>query len=71
MKKKFDKAAEMKKVADMEGGIKTADNPDLLRAVEMQAGELYEGVTDDAEVDDEAEYRMITKSDDTVNSQGS
>ena len=70
MNKKF-KATTIKRVAETEAKVKTEQNPDLLRAVEMQAGELYEGVTDDAEVDSEADYRMITRSDDTVSSQGS
>ena len=69
--KKSKKAAVIKKVADFQGRVNTVDTPNLLRAVEMQSGELYEGVTDDAEVSNEADYRMITKSDDTVNTQGS
>lgn len=70
MKKNLSKDV-IKKVADMEAGVDSIDNPDLLNAVEIQSGNLYEGVTDDAEVSDSAEYRMITKSDDTVSSQGS
>lgn len=83
MDKKF-KAATVKKVADKKGGIKSINNPDLLHVVEFEAGELYEGVdnevssetlyegvTDNAEVSSEADYRMITRSDDTVSSQGS
>ncbi|MCH5164722.1 MAG: hypothetical protein J1F36_06885 [Clostridiales bacterium] len=70
MDKKF-KAMAIKKVVDGEGGIKSIKNPDLLHVVEFEAGELYEGVTDNAEVSSEADYRMITRSDDTVNSQGS
>ena len=70
MDKKF-KAATIKKVADKQGGIKSVKNPDLLHVVEFEAGELYEGVTDNAEVDSSADYRMITRSDDTVDSQGS
>lgn len=71
MNKKFNKAAVIKKVADKQGGIKSVNNPDLLHVAEFEAGELYEGVTDNAEVEDEAQYRMITKSDNTVSSQGS
>lgn len=70
MNKKL-KAATIKKVADLQGGIDSVKNPDLLRQVEFEAGELYEGVTENAVVEDEAEYRMITKSDDVVSSQGS
>ena len=70
MDKKF-KAATIKKVVDQKGGIKSIKNPDLLHVVEFEAGELYEGVTDNAEVSSEADYRMITRSDDTVSSQGS
>lgn len=33
--------------------------------------DIYEGVTDDIEVENTATYRMITRSDDTVNGQGS
>ena len=71
MSKKKINDAELKKLADRYGKVKTVKNPDLKRAVEIQAGELYEGVTDDAEVSDEADYRMITKSDDTASSQNS
>lgn len=71
MKKKLGKAAVMKKVADKLGGVRTVKNPDLMHVVQFEAGELYEGVTDDAEVDSSADYRMITRSDDTVNTQGS
>lgn len=70
MNKKF-KAATVKKVVEQQTKIKTDVNPHLLRVAEIEAGELYEGVTDNATVEDEAEYRMITKSDDTVSSQGS
>ena len=70
MNKKF-KARAIKKVADKQGGVKSVSNPDLLHVVEFEAGELYEGVTDNAEISSSADYRMITRSDDTVNSQGS
>lgn len=70
MKKKFSKAAVVKKVVDMEGKIKSIKNPDLLSVVDMEAA-LYEGVTDNADVSSSADYRMITKSDDTVSSQSS
>lgn len=69
MKKKL--AKELKKTSDIQGGVNSIDNPDLLRAAEIQAGELYEGVTEDTSVDSSADYRMITKNDETVNSQGS
>ncbi len=69
MKKQSGKV--IKKVAEQQGGVKTVYDPDLLHVVQFEAGELYEGVTDDAEVSDSADYRMITKSDDTVNTQGS
>lgn len=71
MKKRLSNAAVMKKVADKLGGVKTVKNPDLLHVAQFEAGELYEGVTDNADVDSSADYRMITRSDDTVNSQGS
>lgn len=70
MKKNL-KAAVIKKVADRQGGIKSRNNPNLLHVAEFEAGELYEGVTEDAEVSDSSDYRMITKSDDTVSSQSS
>ncbi len=38
---------------------------------ESSEEELYEGVTDNAPVDSEANYRMITRKDDVTNSQGS
>lgn len=69
--KKFSKAAIIKKVADKQVGIKSIKNPDLLHVAEFEAGELYEGVTENAQVSDSSDYRMITKSDDTVSSQGS
>ncbi len=71
MKKRFSKAAVIKRVASKQGGVKTVKNPDLLHVAQFEAGELYEGVTDDAQVSSSADYRMITRSDDTVNSQGS
>ncbi len=71
MKKRFSKAAVIKRVAEQQGGVKTVKNPDLLHVAQFEAGELYEGVTDDAEVSDSSDYRMITKSDDTVSSQSS
>lgn len=71
MKRKFNKAAVIKRVADMESGIKSKKNPDLLRVARMEAGDLYEGVTDNVEVSDTASYRMITRADQTVNTQGS
>lgn len=70
MNKKF-KSVAIKKVADKQGGIKSRYNPDLLHVAEFEAGELYEGVTENAEVSNSSDYRMITKSDDTVSSQGS
>ena len=71
MNKKLSKAAVIKKVVDKQGGVKSINNPDLLRVAEMEAGELYEGVTEDAPVSSEADYRMITRNDETVNTQGS
>lgn len=65
------KSSSLKKVASQQGGVNPIDNPDLLHVAEFEAGELYEGVTEDAEVSDSSDYRMITKSDDTVNTQGS
>ena len=73
-------------MANQQGGVEPKDNPNLAHVADFEAGELYEGVsdeedddadelydgvTDDAEVSDSSDYRMITKSDDTVSSQGS
>jgi len=33
--------------------------------------DIYEGVTEDIEVENTADYRMITRSDDTINGQSS
>lgn len=65
------KAAKIKKVVEQQTKVKTNANPHLLHVAEFEAGELYEGVTDEAPVSSEAEYRMITRSDDVSNSQSS
>ncbi len=65
------KAAKIKKVVEQQTKVKTNVNPHLLHIAEFEAGELYEGVTDEAPVSGEAEYRMITRSDDVSNSQSS
>lgn len=65
------KAARIKKVVEQQTQIRVKSAPHLLHVAEFEAGELYEGVTDDAPVSDSAQQKMVTRGDDVVNSQGS
>ncbi|MBR2968167.1 MAG: hypothetical protein IKC35_05290 [Clostridia bacterium] len=70
MSKKY-KAKAVKKAAMIHGSIKLKNGEPFYNSAQLEAGELYEGVTDKTSVSSQCEYRMITKSDDTVNTQGS
>lgn len=81
------KAAKIKKTVEKQTKITTKTNPHLLHVAEFEAGELYdgveeegdndnngdlyEGVTNNAPVDSTADYRMITLNSETTNSQSS
>lgn len=70
MSKKY-KAKAVKKAATIHGSIRLKKDEPFYNSALIEAGELYEGVTDKTSVSNQSEYRMITKSDDTVNTQGS
>lgn len=71
MKKKLNHNAIVKRAVVLQSGIKTRHEADFYKVASVEAGELYEGVTSDAPISSSCDYRMVSNSDETVNTQGS